>query len=77
MSESTTVSTGSHGEPWQMAGVKSDVSAGDSTNDIIENTTPPLVIISSRVRSPGEQNVCLSVCHVMGVLCRCLGQLCE
>ena len=40
------------GDSW-LAG-RSDVSAGDSATELIENTTPPLVIISSRVKSPGK-----------------------
>lgn len=41
----------STGDSW-LAG-RSDESTGKSTADHIENTTPPLVIISSRVKSPG------------------------
>lgn len=40
------------GDSW-LAG-RSDVSGGDSATELIENTTPPLVIISSRVKSPGK-----------------------
>ena len=39
-------------DTWRTA--KSDMSAGDSLSDLIENATPPLVIISSRVKSPGH-----------------------
>ena len=43
---------GSGGDSWLTT--RSDASAGSSLTDVIENTTPPVVIISSRVKSPGE-----------------------
>ena len=41
------------GDSWLLG--KTDASSpGESTTDLIENSTPPLVVISSRVKSPGE-----------------------
>lgn len=33
---------------------RSDLSAGDSGSELVENSTPPLVIISSRIKNPGQ-----------------------
>ena len=42
----------SAGDSWLTA--KSDTSAGDSVTDLIENSTPPLVLISSRVKAASK-----------------------
>lgn len=51
------------GDSW-LAG-KSDVSGGDSATELIENTTPPVVIISSRVKSPGKRTYVVWLCMLM------------
>ncbi len=45
--------SGTNSDSWLTG--RSDQSAGDSSSELVENSTPPLVVISSRIRNPGEK----------------------
>ena len=56
-------------------------SAGNSATDLIENTTPPLVLLSSRVKSSGVYDAVLCTCagvsgrgFVAGLLAGCVNE---